>query len=292
MYNGSEIWGTRVVDATSARLHDKAIELAGMSGDLATWLRYNLDAMETPESQAQLAAFPPPELMQITTGLTEPLHFAQHGVHFLEQLELASETHLSDFKSVLDFGCGVGRLARLFKGFKGRYTGVDVDSKTVAWVREALPHVSAYLSAPREALPFAEAWFDCAISISVFTHMTEADQRFYLSELQRVVEPGGTLLLTVHGKRALHRALTEDFIFNLVWCPRDELEEAQASLSSGSGYKFIRQLGHLTTADYDYGITFIGTEYINNVWSEYFDVISVRQGAIHDFQDIVTLRRR
>lgn len=51
--------------------------------------------------------------MQITTGLSEPLHFAQRGVHFLEQLELASETPLAGFKSVLDFGCGVGRLARL-----------------------------------------------------------------------------------------------------------------------------------------------------------------------------------
>ena len=263
-----------------------------MSGDLATWLKFNLEAMETPEGRAQLAPFPPAELMQITTGLTDPLHFAQHGVNFLEQLELASETHLADFKSILDFGCGVGRLARLFKGFKGQYTGVDVDSKTVAWIRGALPHVSAYLSTPREALPFANASFDCAISISVFTHMTEADQRLYLSELQRVVQPGGTLLLTVHGKRALHRALTEDFVFNLVWCPRDELEEAQVTLDSGSGYKFIRQLGHLTTDHYDYGITFIGAEYINSVWSEYFDVVNVREGALYDFQDIVTLRRR
>lgn len=36
----------------------------------------------------------------------------------------------------------------------------------------------------------------------------------------------------------------------------------------------------------------MGADYINKIWSEYFDVIDVRQGAIHDFQDIVTLRRR
>lgn len=276
----------------SVQLDEAAVARDGISGDFAEWLKFNLDAMKTPEGRTRLAAFPPAELMQITTGLTDPQDFAQHGVHFVEKLEAASPKHLADFESILDFGCGVGRLARLFKGFKGNYTGVDVDGGTVAWVRDALPHVSAYLSAPRQALPFANDTFDCAISISVFTHMNEADQRFYMEELQRVTQTGATLLLTVHGKRALHRALTEEFVFNLVWCPRDELDAAQVSLDTGSGYKFILQPGHLTSAEYEYGITFISRDYIDRVWSEYFDVIDVTEGALYDFQDIVTLRRR
>lgn len=272
--------------------NEERIAQDGISGDLAAWLQFNLDGPRIAEGGAELAAFPPPELMQVTTGLTDPVHFAQHGVHFVERLADASPTPLADFKSVLDFGCGVGRVARLFKGFKGKYTGVDVDGKTVSWVDESLPHVSAHLSIPRAPLPFSDAEFDCVISISVFTHMTESDQRFYLRELQRVTEPGAILMLTIHGKRALHRALTEDFVFNLVSCPREELESAEEALVDGSGYKFIRQLGHLTSTDYDYGITFINEDYVNRVWSEYFDVVRITTAALHDFQDIVTLRRR
>jgi SAM-dependent methyltransferase len=276
--------------AEVAKLERVAID--GISGDFAKWLKFNLVAMETQEGRAQLAAFPPPELMQETTGLTDPLHFAQHGVHFLEQLEAACPGHLADFESILDFGCGVGRVARLFKGFKGRYTGVDVVDKNVQWINEALPHASARVSIPQAPLPFPDASFDCIISVSVFTHMNEADQKFYLSELQRVSKPGATLLLTTHGQRALHRALSEEFIFNLIQCPIEDLRSASTILQAGLGFKFILQAGHLTTKDYDYGITFIGSDYINEVWSEYFDVLAISTGAIHDFQDIVSLRRR
>ena len=264
----------------------------GISGNFAEWLKFNLDAMETPEGRAKLAAFPPPELMQETTGLTDPKHFAQHGVHFLEQLEAACPDHLAGFESILDFGCGVGRVARLFKGFKGRYTGVDVVAKNVDWINEALPYASARVSVPRAPLPFADSEFDCIISVSVFTHMNEDDQKFYLSELQRVSKPGATLLLTTHGQRALSRALNDEFVFNLVSCPMEELQSASSQLQSGSGFKFILQSGHLTTEDYDYGITFIGSDYIHRIWSRYFSVVGITSDAIHDFQDIVTLRRR
>jgi hypothetical protein len=122
--------------------------------------------------------------------------------------------------------------------------------------------------------------------------MDEDDQRFYLTELQRVTKPGASLLLTIHGHRAVYRALNEQVVFDLLSCPMEELEAAANSLKSGLGYKFILQPGHLTTEDYDYGITFISSDYINRVWSEYFYVAGISNGALHDFQDIVTLRRR
>lgn len=275
----------------SSELDQATIFRQGMSGDLESWLKVNLDAVGTPDGRTGLAPFPPKALMEVTTGLVEPLHFAQHGVHFIEELEKSSPTPLADFESILDFGCGVGRLARLFKGFKGKYTGVDVDGRTVDWVRDALPYVSANQSTPRLPLPFEDGQFDCVISISVFTHMTEEDQFFYLKELKRVTRPGAVLLLTIHGKRTVERSLTEDFIFDLLWCPRDELEDAKRSLENGSGFKFILHAGHLTSDEYDYGQTFINERYIRKEWGKFFDVVGISSGAIHDFQDIVALRR-
>ena len=264
----------------------------GMSGDLESWLQLNIEGMRSEEGRALLAPYPPSELMEVTTGLTDPMHFAEHGVHFVKALSQASPEPLNSFDSILDFGCGVGRLARLFKGGKAKYTGVDVDARTVEWVSANLDYVDAKLSIPKSPLPLASGSFDAVISISVFTHMNEADQFFYLGELKRVTLPGATLLLTVHGSRALERALTEEFVFNLISCPREEVEDAKKTLSSGNGYKFILQPGHLTSDNYDYGITFINEEYIQDHWSKYFDVLKVVEGAIHDFQDVVVLRRR
>ncbi len=129
---------------------------AGIDGNFDDWLDFNLTAVGT-AGESGLAAFPPRELMYVTTGLTDPADFATHGVHFARELEQATPTELKKFASILDFGCGVGRLARLFKGFAGSYAGVDVDAKTVAWVADSLPYVSAHLNIARQPLPFRDS---------------------------------------------------------------------------------------------------------------------------------------
>lgn len=269
-----------------------AIGRKGISGDLDEWISFNTgEGMQSAEGRKLLANFPPPELMSVTTGLTDPQHFAEHGAHFARAMADASPKPLKDYKSVLDFGSGVGRLARLFKGFKGVYTGVDVDPNTVAWVADNLPHVKVTASKPREPLPFEAGAFDGVFSISVFTHMNETDQIFYLDELKRVTQSGAYLLLTVHGERAMQRALNEDMIFEMLDIPMTGLSAAEGSFRSGEGFAFIRQEGHLTSDAYEYGITFTDADYVKRVWGERFKVLDVVSGALHDFQDIVVLER-
>jgi hypothetical protein len=74
--------------------------------------------------------------------------------------------------------------------------------------------------------------------------------------------------------------------------PTEGLDAARAALRGGTGFCFVRQNGHLTSDAYEYGITFISEAYIKQRWSEYFDLETVSVGGIHDFQDIVVLRRR
>ncbi len=276
---------TSLMDLTSLRL--------GIHGPLAEWLEFNrTGAFTSPELLGLIAPFPPLPRMIITTGLTEPKDFASHGYDILKALSEASPTPLSDFHDVLDFGVGVGRLARMFKGFRGRYTGVDVDARNVAWVDRALSHVKAVLTKPRKTLPLTSQQFDLIISVSVFSHMSERDQLFYLAELARLATPGAIVLLTVHGERALQRAETEDRIYKMLEVSASAIKDARQSFQRG-GFRFIRQwFGHLNNLFYAYGITFISEDYARRVWSKYFDVISIRSGAIHDFQDIIVLRAR
>jgi SAM-dependent methyltransferase len=272
----------------------------GVNSELEDWLAFNrTDAFVTPGGLEFVAPFPPPTLMLWVSGLTDARDFASHGCDIFKALSLACPTPLPAFSSILDFGVGVGRLARMFKGFRGRYAGVDVDKRHIAWVSQALDYVEAFASQPKHRLPFPDASFDCIISISVFTHMSEHDQFFYLEELARLAQPGATLLLTVHGERSLQRAEAEEKIFKMLSVPESSIPATRAAFEN-SGFNFIRQyrnfasslFKYLTSDRYEYGITFISEGYMREHWSKYFDIVHFYPGAIHDFQDIVVLKAR
>jgi glycosyltransferase involved in cell wall biosynthesis/SAM-dependent methyltransferase len=265
----------------------------GIEGSQEEWLRFNtVLAFESEENRARVAPFAPIELIRETTGLERVQDFATHGADIVQALTAATGRPLASFRSWLDFGVGVGRLARMFKGFTGRYAGVDIDLRAVVWVRENLPWVQALHTTPGGRLPFPDAHFDMVVSVSVFSHMNEPDHAFYLAELQRVAQSGARLAITVHGERALERATNEAAVLELLSINPHHLRLARAALSEGSGFYFAKQAGHLTSDDYEYGITFMTHRWIDEVWSRWYDVLAVVPGGIHDFQDVVILRRR
>ena len=247
------------------------------------------------------APFPPVELMQITSGLTKVSDFASHGADFWIALSKASPKPLSEYDSILDFGCGCGRLARMFKGYLGYLAGCDIDHRLVTWCSEVLKYMDVKLSSVKPPIPFSDNLFGAIISVSIFSHLNESSQDQFLQELNRVCRPGGRIFLTIHGKRALERAVSEPHIKEMLLVDEDLFQAAVKKFINGQ-HGFILQQGHLTTTGknklpekkiisepYDYGITFIPETYLYNHWTQWFDIIDYRAGAIHDFQDIVVL---
>jgi hypothetical protein len=180
----------------------------------------------------------------------------------------------------------------MFKGFTGQYVGVDIDPRNISWLRGHLPWVQAIRTMPGRPLPSAAGRFDMIVSISVFSHINEAEQAFYLAELHRVARADAHIAITVHGERALERAIGDRAVLELLGISPTDLDRARVALTSGTGFHFVRQSGHLTTDEYDYGITFMARRWIDAVWSEWYTVVDVIPGGIHDFQDLVVLRRR
>jgi SAM-dependent methyltransferase len=271
---------------------EKANEPFGIDLPLEQWLELSRSCTSPRDVlEGKISPFPPPELMRNVSGLTNPADFASHGVDILRALAEASPISFVEYQNILDFGCGCGRLARMFKGFRHRYTGCDIDRRHVDWINDNLDFVKAVLTKPRMPLPFEPNEFDCVISISVFTHITEGDHWTNLQELCRITKPGARLFVTVHGQRALDRAQNEKMIFDLLSVPRSGIERAVLELGRG-GYCFIRQNGHLTSENYEYGITFVSDAYIRERWSSFFAIEKIEYGGIHDFQDIVVLRRK
>jgi SAM-dependent methyltransferase len=267
--------------------------ILGIRGSLEPWLRLNeFTAFESVRAMDLVAPFPPAALMHRTSNTDNDQRFAAVGVAILRALAAASRKPLSEYRDLLDFGVGAGRLARMFKGFQGRYAGADIDADNVTWIAGNLPWVQAVKTEPGRMLPFADADFDAVVGISVFTHMNERNQFFYLDELQRVTSAGAMLFLTVSGARVLERAETEPNIAKMLAMPEGGLVTARAAFDAGPGFCFLLQHGHLTSREYEYGVTFISEAYITRKWSRYFEVQAIARGAIHDFQDIVVLRRR
>ena len=120
--------------------------------------------------------------------------------------------------------------------------------------------------------------------------MNEQGAIFYLHERHRVTSPGALLFLTISGQRVLDRALTESNILKMLAIPEDSARLSVARLAS-TGFSFVQQ-GYWTSDTYDYGITFIGEQYVRTKWSTLFSIEGITFGGIHDFQDIVVLRRR
>ena len=100
---------------------------------------------------------------------------------------------------LLDAGCGTGfnlvALSRL-----GGATGIDIAPEALAFCRAR--GVRA-LRASLLALPFADQTFDAVTSFDVIYHAWVTDDRTAVSEMTRVVRPGGLLLVRVPALRAL-----------------------------------------------------------------------------------------
>jgi cyclopropane fatty-acyl-phospholipid synthase-like methyltransferase len=106
-------------------------------------------------------------------------------------------------QAVLDFGCGCGRTLRwLIQRFpEVQWHGVDVDSEAIGWCRANISAAKLVCGSPLPPLPFADGSLDMIYAISVFTHLSEDFQRVWIAELERVLRPGGVLLLSIYSER-------------------------------------------------------------------------------------------
>jgi SAM-dependent methyltransferase len=94
---------------------------------------------------------------------------------------------------LLDAGCGTGGTTACLRRF-GDVVGIDR-----AWeaLRPASDRIAGLVRGSIESLPFASATFDVVTSFEVVYHLGVANDVAALSELRRVLKPGGTLLLRV-----------------------------------------------------------------------------------------------
>lgn len=96
-----------------------------------------------------------------------------------------------------DWGCGLGRVARhLAESYD--VTGFDYNRKAVEWCRKAIPSVEFRHCGIAPPLPSDDQFFDVIIGLSVFTHLSAKGHELWISEVSRVLKPGGLFLGSFH----------------------------------------------------------------------------------------------
>ena len=98
---------------------------------------------------------------------------------------------------MLDVGCGVGSFHPLLRGMVGRLSGIDVSSASIAQARPTIRDVD-YQAFDGKSFPYRDAGFDLVTAICVLHHVAPARWPHFMSEMRRVVRPGGLVCVIEH----------------------------------------------------------------------------------------------
>jgi SAM-dependent methyltransferase len=248
-----------------------------------------------PELRAILAPFPPADYLRAGSNDASEQQFASSGCNYYEHMERALNQlgrSWCDMQAVMDFGCGSGRVSRLFARHREhmRLYGADLNALPIGWLNDNLDFGNFYIGFAEPPMPFDDAVFDAIFSISVFSHLKARSQALWLREFHRLLKVGGILFQTVHGRHAMRLCEHYD-----VW--RDALNIAPDSFSTlrrellETGFSWVPHT-IATGARDDYGISFQSEQYIRDTWCLGFELVGFWPGRIDDWQDLVALRRR
>ena len=225
--------------------------------------------------------YPGDLLVERVTGSVDRNWFFDSGRASVAELErtlaIAGRT-LDSFESILDFGCGCGRMLLWLEKIAAtsRLHGADIDAEAIAWASEHIPYCRFTANAADPPLPYEDGAFDLVFNHSVFTHIAAHRQDAWLRELHRVTRPGALLVLSVHGE----------------WALGDQDSDAHRRLED-EGHLFVaemRQPAELGHPDW-YASAFHAPWYVFEHWGAWFTVRAYIPKAALGLQDHVLLER-
>ena len=101
----------------------------------------------------------------------------------------------------LDYGCGHGELMRMVEKRCTELHGVDVNPRPLEWIRRHNPAFKLNVIDVDGKTEYPDEYFDTIAIVEVIEHV--ANESETLAELNRILKPGGTLLLTTPHKGLL-----------------------------------------------------------------------------------------
>jgi SAM-dependent methyltransferase len=192
--------------------------------------------------------------------------------------------------TILDFGCSSGRAVRpLAAAFpEAEWRGCDPIGAAISWAQENVAGVEFLHSPEQPPLPYDDGSLDAAYAISIWSHFNAPAAGRWFDEMQRLLRPGGLLLLTTHGPQTIPhdrgaRRRTDE-----------QLDRVAAGLER-DGFWFDNEFGEKGdhgVMDSDWGTAFLTAEWLLKAVTPAWKVVASAPGRVEDNQDLYVLERR
>ena len=106
--------------------------------------------------------------------------------------------------ALVDVGCGPGVMVDTVRSAGHTYDGVDVSPGMIHVATDSFAGDAdvRFLVARAQELPFDDASFDTALCLGLLEYVPREDRQLALSEVRRVLRPGGLVVLAVLNRRS------------------------------------------------------------------------------------------
>jgi SAM-dependent methyltransferase len=192
----------QILESAAGKNHKELFH--GINDDYWLWLNTEGSRLSA-DLRALLPGLPKDKKLEYAAVTLKGEENLLYGFQVYQSFKRIYEKHRGDLSrcdSILDFGCGWGRMIRFFLRDVSPATlwGVDPWKEFIEAARETNKWCHFDTIEPLPPTSFEPGSFGLIYCYSVFSHLSEDVHKRWLAELSRILKPGGLLIATTLGR--------------------------------------------------------------------------------------------
>lgn len=273
---------------------------SGISDDFWFWL--NTQGYRKNQSLRNILPGMPDEDVQLMFTGDKGDSVLKEGFSAYKLFKELYEKHvgsLAHCRSVLDFGCGWGRIIRFFiKDIEPlKLWGCDPVENMISICKKENHWCNFIAINTRPPSPFQGETFDLIYSFSVFSHLSEEMHESLLAELVRILKPGGILIITTRHRNFIEHCAALRKRSDLQSIHEGSRSSASAFLNAhesqsdyDNGKYCFSQLVHEGEWSY-WGEAAISKDYVLNHWTRYLTFLDYIDDQNLCVQNVIVMKK-
>ena len=224
------------------------------------WLSAWLSHAKGEQTAIDLPEMPDPETQKLTNNKSG-YETIEHAIPFYQLLcNVINSYNIDSSAAILDLGAGWGRFSALLSQQGFEQHAVDVEAKLVEAGKKFLPDVAWSIIDSGKAMAYPDNRFDLVFSNSVFSHLSKDSHLHSVSEVARVLKPGGIFVATTLSQSNLKNMINNEASKKWISSILGDIPTCMNKLANN---EFI----YAPTARWkDYGIAVIPEKWLINHW--------------------------
>jgi ubiquinone/menaquinone biosynthesis C-methylase UbiE len=224
----------------------------------------------------------PPENLWLGYGRTidQWLESGRQHMDSMRSILADSGFNFEQGHRTLELGCAGARMMRWLKDVadRGEIWGADISGDHIKWCQQYLsPPFNFFITTQYPHLPFEDQYFDLIYAGSVFTHIDDLADAWFL-ELRRILKPGGRLYVTMHDEHTIDVLMAENRdLTKTLMCRKDFFERGD--------------YGMFTIGRFMRSQVFYDSQFLANRLKPFYELMSVNPRA-YDFQTAYLFQRK